>query len=438
MATSLKEIHARSFQSARMALDRALYCHRRNNDNEDVNNYDESESSLPLPFILPDADSAHVTGFHKAGEMSRYNIQREGIVFSDEDCSCICRNYDCDHDYDFDCRARDDEYKCNNDDGEHKANHNCSACRYLTDFSSMFYSLHGIVDYVLLAIERKLELVSEQQQQQQRSSTQNNQSNGDDKNNNDDVRNNNNDNNQTMGWFQQHLGPTETSSQWHIKRFVEVEDNNGEEESINNNDNKSSSSLHTEEGERITLPMHTDPSLISVVVHDDSSTIEGGGGHGALGLQYYHPRERKWIEPDAHGHSVATIFVGSVLAHLTSGRFPAAKHRVIDKQQQQHQQLQEPQKQQRMAATLFVRPQPSALLRAPLPSPWLIQQIQIEEDERHHDDENSSSNNKTNQSKKKKPLSKPPITFDAWLKRVAKNYEKQKKKNKNIQNTTTT
>ena len=381
--------------------------------------------------------------------MSRYNIQREGIVFSDEDCSCNCRNCrdcDSDYDYDYDSRARDDEHKCNNDDDddEHKANHNCSACRYLTDFSSMFYSLHGIVDYVLFAIERKLELVSEQkQQQQQRSSTQNNQSNGDDKNDNDDVRNNNNNNidNITMGWFQQHLGPTETSSQWHIKRFVEVEENNREEESINNNDSKSSSSSFlTEEGEHITLPMHTDPSLISIVIHDDSSTIDGGG-HGALGLQYYHPRERKWIEPEAHGHSVATIFVGSVLAHLTSGRFPAAKHRVIDKQQQQqqHQQDEKPPKQQRMAATLFVRPQPSALLRVPLPSPWLIQQIQKEEDDRHADSENSSSNNKTNQSKKKKPSSKPPITFDAWLKRVAKNYEKQKnKKKKHIQNTTTT
>ena len=220
-----------------------------------------------------------------------------------------------------------------------------------------------------------------------------------------------------------------------------MEENNREEESINNNDSKSSSSsLLTEEGERITLPMHTDPSLISIVIHDDSSTIDGGG-HGALGLQYYHPRERKWIEPEAHGHSVATIFVGSVLAHLTSGRFPAAKHRVIDKQQQQqqHQQEETPQKQQRMAATLFVRPQPSALLRVPLPSPWLIQQIQKEEDDRHADSENSRSNNKTDQSKKKKPSSKPPITFDAWLKRVAKNYEKQKnKKKKHIQNTTTT
>jgi len=426
-----------------MALDRALYYHVDNNNNvdndnnEDVNNDDESESSaLPLPFISPDADSAHVTGFHKAGEMSRYNIQREGIVFSDEDSSCICRNCD------FDCRARarddDDIHNHNNDDDdddEHKEqHHNCSACRYLSDFSNMFYSLHGIVDYVLFAIERKLELVSEQQQQQQqRSTTQNNQS------DDDDDTNNNNDSNQTIGWFQQHLGPTDTSSQWHIKRFVEMEEDNGEEENIINNDNNKSSSLLTEEGERISLPMHTDPSLISVVIHDDSgdsgrnSTLEGGGS-GALGLQYYHPRERKWFEPDEHGHGVATIFVGSVLAHLTSGRFPAAKHRVIEKQQQQRQQQQ--QQQQRMAATLFVRPQPSALLRVPLPSPWLIQQIQKEEDERHDDGENSSSNTSK---KKKKPLSKPPITFDAWLKRVAKNYEKQKKKkNKNIQNTKTT
>ena len=66
-------------------------------------------------------------------------------------------------------------------------------------------------------------------------------------------------------------------------------------------------------------------------------------------------------------------------------------------------------------------PQPSALLRVPLPSPWLLQQIKVEEAEKENGTDSGSN-------KKKKSLTKPPITFDAWLKRVAKKYEKQKKR----------
>ena len=39
--------------------------------------------------------------------------------------------------------------------------------------------------------------------------------------------------------------------------------------------------------------------------------------------------------------------------------------------------------------------------------------------------------------KKKRSVAKPPITFDAWLKRVAKNYEKQKKRQSNKTKKTT-
>lgn len=215
--------------------------------------------------------------------------------------------------------------------------------------------------------------------------------------------------------------------------------------------------------------MHTDPSLISVVIHDSDdendkneyNTTPSNERSGALGLQYYHPREKQWMEPEAHGHSVATIFVGSVFAYLTAGHFPAAKHRVVEKidcnrqhnrrprKQQEQQQSEFQLRKQRMAATLFVRPQPSALLQTPLPSPWLLQQI--EEKEKQHQQKqqkeevcknesniNANANNRDKNSskiissKKKKPSSpKPPITFDAWLKRVAKNYEKQKKKRNN-------
>ena len=78
-----------------------------------------------------------------------------------------------------------------------------------------------------------------------------------------------------------------------------------------------------------------------------------------------------------------------------------------------------------MAATLFVRPQPSALLQVPLPSPWLLQQIENEQKEIENDGESTAKK------KSKRSVTKPPITFDAWLKRVAKNYEKQKKRQSN-------
>ena len=362
-------------------------------------------------MIAPEADSAHVTGFHHAGEMSRYNIQREGIVFSDNQCSCS--------DY---IKEADNQWEDRNNDTTR------SSC--LSDLSEMFWSLHGIADRVLLAIERKLEL--------------------------DDLESNEgsvcdligSSRQRNVGWFQRHMGPTETASQWHIKRFVVGEEAVGDRADDKSNDGEPTKILRTETGERITLPMHTDPSLISIVIHDshgerkldDNSFDYNGGtkeGQGALGLQFYHPKEKRWVEPEAHGHLVATIFVGSVLSHLTCGKFPAAKHRVVERASDVPQDVERPLLPKRMAATLFVRPQPSALLRVPLPSPWLLQQI--EEEEVKEEIEKKSGRNGTQghsnppskTKKKKKSSAKPPLTFDAWLKRVAKNYEKQKKRQKN-------
>jgi hypothetical protein len=418
---SLNGIHSRAFRSARGALDRAL--HRENPNTKTVTDDDSQgifEEGCPcalLPMIAPEADSAHVTGFHHAGDMSRYNVQREGIVFSDNQCSCS--------DYSDEANSLWEEH----DDSDTRS-------RYLADLSGMFWSLHGIADRVLLAIENKLELSSDNLPQSHSS---------------DDLESNNSSGcddligsrQRQVGWFQRHMGPTETASQWHMKRFVigEEEEEEMVDDKSNNGDDGTASNpakiLRTETGERITLPMHTDPSLISVVIHDsygerkpeDNDSDDNGGtkeAQGALGLQYYHPKEKRWEEPEAHGHSVATIFVGSVLAHLTCGKFPAAKHRVVEVASELPQDAGRPLP-KRMAATLFVRPQPSALLRVPLPSPWLLQQI--EEEQTKKEIENNSMASQTK--KKKKSSAKPPITFDAWLKRVAKNYEKQKKKQKN-------
>lgn len=345
-------------------MDHALY------DGASKVETDGKDFSSPLfPMIQPQADSGHVTGFHHAGGMSRYNVRREGIVFSDDQCSCNENREETNEGSDSDVR---------------------NSC--LSDLSGMFWSLHGIADRVLLAIETQLE-----------------------------ISDNDGCEEQAVGWFQQQLGPTETASQWHMKRFVMEE-----QESTDQSENveKVADTLRTETGERITLPMHTDPSLISVVIHDsnvksiddnDSGTKEAPG---ALGLQYFHPKKHQWEEPEAHGHLIATVFVGSVLAHLTSGKYPAAKHRVVERREEESEEMPLP---KRMAATLFVRPQPSALLRVPLPSPWLLQQLKEEEAQKENESDSGSK-------KKKKSLTKPPITFDAWLKRVAKNYEKQKKR----------
>jgi len=387
--SSLREIHAQAFRSARSALDRALY--------------PKDDSSALLPTIAPEADSAHVTGFHRAGGMSRYNVRREGIVFSDENCSC--------NDY----NGKEVQENQNEDNEDYRRD---SA---LSDLSNMFWSLHGIADRVLLAIETKLELSENLSEPFSPDDSESNTTNGHDSIGSETPR---------VGWFQRHLGPTNTASQWHMKRFLI-----GGEEEEERADTQSATTLRTETGERITLPMHTDPSLISVVIHDshgvgetENDVFDGTKeAPGALGLQYFHPKEKRWEEPEAHGHQVATVFVGSVLAHLTCGIFPAAKHRVIETSGDRREDTSTPLP-RRMAATLFVRPQRSAILQVPLPSPWLLKQLEAKEVQKEDDD---NSGDPLSKRKKKKAFGKPPITFDAWLKRVAKNYEKQKKKQKN-------
>mmetsp|Transcript_25766 Transcript_25766/g.38984 ORF Transcript_25766/g.38984 Transcript_25766/m.38984 type:complete len:308 (+) Transcript_25766:231-1154(+) len=162
-------------------------------------------------------------------------------------------------------------------------------------------------------------------------------------------------------WFQDLLGPTNRNSQWHIKQYVP-----------------------TTNGDDIWLPLHTDPSLISIVVHDAP-----GKRAGAIGLQYQSPSQSyDWVDVPFHGHRVATILVGSVLSYLTGGRVPAARHRVVVTANDNP----------RVVATLFVRPKGSAALLVP-PSPLFEGVV----------------------------LKKTQITFAQWSSRVARNYTKKKK-----------
>jgi hypothetical protein len=194
------KVHAHAFQMARCTL--------------------ENKESHDVATIPPDADSAHVTGYHPPEGMSRYNAFREGFVFSD---------------------------------GNLMGDHHFKGAMH-----DMFASLHGIAQHVLSALERRWKL--------------------------------------PPNWFQSCLGPTENHSQWHIKRYVYGGDDS------------------------ILLPVHTDPSLISVVVHDRVGTRDG-----AMGLQYQFRGE--WIHIPASGHQVATIFVGSVLSCITGNTAPSDEQR---------------------------------------------------------------------------------------------------------------
>ena len=228
--------HARAFQVAKSSLD--------------------SPGHGGCETIPPNADSAHVTGYHAPEGMSRYNTYREGFVFSD-------------------------------------GNLDCNDAIMASAMSDMFASLHGISQHVLSALERRWKLPQD--------------------------------------WFETQLGPTENHSQWHVKRYVVPP--------------------HFEQD--VLLPSHTDPSLISVVVHDQPDKQKG-----AMGLQYQSCSSGEWIEVPASGHAVATIFVGSVLSYITGGTAVAAKHRVLVDQTDAGEL-------QRMAATLFVRPRGTAVLQVP-------------------------------------------------------------------------
>jgi len=165
------------------------------------------------------------------------------------------------------------------------------------------------------------------------------------------------------GWFQENWGPTRSSSQWHLKNYVMP--------------SASSDPVHL-------LPSHTDPSLVSIVIHD-----RPGKRKGSQGLRYSRKLpngKRESTEVPFSGHGVAVVLVGSVLSQITGSYFQACRHSVT----------QQAGSDARMAATLFVRPLGTARLQVP-PSP-LLQGVSL----------------------------KRELTFDEWNARVTRNYVKAK------------
>jgi len=244
------------------------------------------EDPSSLPKIPPEADSAHVSGYHPAGDLSRYNRYREGFIWSDNPAGTI------------------------SSDPQFEATISALRCQLL-----------NVAQEALRSLESAFDL--------------------------------------ECGYFERTMGPTGDHSQWHIKRFVSKQD------------------------DKNWMDQHTDPSLVSIVIHDRPTQ------EGSYGLQYSKQDlsgKREWHSISRSGHGTAIVMVGSVLSQMLD--IKPCRHRVIQ-QGDGH---------DRMAATLFLRPRPDAILQ-PIG---------------------------------RKLSKKPPVSFDVWCSRVARNYEKVKQKAKEL------
>ena len=298
--------------------------------------------------IPKEATAAHATGYHAAGvtmeencdsnSLSRYNHFREGIVFSDGKSVSFC------------------------------GDNEIEAASTRKAWNRLEVLMHAIADELLSAIERDLLL--------------------------------------PCGWLRDNLGSTRQNSQWHLKQYLEPTAeltpeilSPGEEkgypkvERDNDEINQKQQSAW--------LASHTDPSLISIIIHD-----RPGIQPGAMGLQYCRKRRladtnevtnekgsttkgtSEWAEVECSGHNAAVVVVGSLLSCITGNYYPASRHRVVRCPGDMSQSSSST----RMAATLFVRPAGTAHLVVP---PSLQDTVEL----------------------------KRKMTFEEWNARVSRNYK---------------
>ena len=111
------------------------------------------------------------------------------------------------------------------------------------------------------------------------------------------------------------LGDIRSASQWHVKRYTAATTATATVDDTVDD---------TGTPQPVLLPLHTDPSLISVVIHDAPGT-----NPGCLGLQHRSAARGGYVELPHHGHAVATVLVGSLLEKISCGLFSASKHRVL-------------------------------------------------------------------------------------------------------------
>jgi isopenicillin N synthase-like dioxygenase len=308
-------------------------------------------SSVDLRIPDGSVDAHAVTGYHPSGELPwsfSSNASREGLIWSRRGDLQLRRS-----------EATADRGPTGQDPTE-PINDGDDLSHFFLCAERMEHMLHEIAESVLERIESHLEL--------------------------------------SPGWFQSNVllgNPMESlpissiesnrvyHHQWHLKNFV-----------FDASPNSSALSPPQIYERVVVLPVHTDPSLVSVVILD-----RPGKQQGAQGLQYWDRQASRWREVETSGHGVAVVLIGSVLSRITSGHLHAPKHRVIGPVP--HEPLD-----YRRAATLFLRPAPDALLQIP-PSPVLMER-------------GSSSANPPRKEKV------DPITFDEWTSRVSKNYRRRK------------
>mmetsp|Transcript_11912 Transcript_11912/g.17189 ORF Transcript_11912/g.17189 Transcript_11912/m.17189 type:complete len:190 (-) Transcript_11912:254-823(-) len=127
-----------------------------------------------------------------------------------------------------------------------------------------------------------------------------------------------------QGYFLQAFGQGDTSlmkySQWHIKRYSNI--------TTEAHVTHSETLIAEEENSMLLLPVHTDPSLLSIIVHDAPGICNGGWG-----LEYAtKPRQQDeqassstlpiWKEIPSHGHGIATVMIGSAFGRIMQAGAP--------------------------------------------------------------------------------------------------------------------
>lgn len=251
-----------------------------------VNNSEEATNEVePQKDQKHTIDLGHFTGFHYAGcdenhdkrLSSRYNEYREGFIFSDGELLNVSLNEGGEQN-----DIKDELY-------------------FQKTMEKMFDFLHETVAaQTLRAIERRMDIAEEG------SSFAN------------------------KNWLENNFGPTTSSCQWHVKRYIQLHD---ERQSASAEENEERENNGSE-----ILPMHTDPSLISVIIHDRPGLNQGGFGLQVLtkveNREANNTEKEKsdsssmktiakpknnttWDDVPFHGHHVATILVGSVLSLIT-------------------------------------------------------------------------------------------------------------------------
>jgi len=291
-------------------------------------------------LLLSDTDdSQHATGYHPAGmaSLSRYNLYREGFVFSDGELFNISRN-----------GIADKQFK---------------SCML-----QMRRVLHGLAMEAFDLLENDMQSSFEDNEYLHKMPLIEKPG----KISGCAIREDN-------------ANIMEAHSQWHLKRYKYY--SNGKVDGGN--------SIDDSRKDQLMLGTHTDPSLLSIVVHDSP-----GLNLGCMGLEI--KRRNGWCELPHHGHSVCTVLLGGAMAHISpEGSFQACKHRVNAQNSAFHNGVFDSTTDSRCAVTYFLRPHPQTVLRS-FPSSRGVSFMSY-------------------------PKPTRTITFDKWCKRVSKNYKRSRR-----------